>query len=152
MPILAAVDFDACSRAALAVARELANVRDAELVVVHVVTAGSVGSAERLAMRAAARGVSPDEFALENAARQLEDFLRGLGPPTRRERTRVEVGAPAERIREVVTEERASTVVIGTHGRGQVGHALFGSVARDVMSKLSCRVVAVHEPAPAESP
>ena len=77
----------------------------------------------------------------DEAARQLEKFLAlrrdrtvGWVPVLRR-------GDPREVILEEVTQRRADLVVIGTHGRAGVGHALLGSVAEFVLERARCDVL-----------
>lgn len=144
--LLVAIDLDASSKAALQVARAQARVGDARVLVLHVVTAAVAGSAPALALRAAAMGVDPDELALTEARRNLDRFLAASGAKADHEQIRLEVGSPGDVILTVANEVTASCIVLGTHGRGRLGHAILGSVAHDVMTRARCTVIAVHEP------
>lgn len=144
--LLAAIDLDASSKAALQLARVQAQYEHARVLVLHVVTAGAEGSAPVLAARAASMGVDPDELAMTEARRKLDLFLADSGARADQEEVRLEVGSPADVILTVADEVTASCIWVGTHGRGRLGHALLGSVAHAVMTRARCKVIAAHEP------
>ena len=58
--------------------------------------------------------------------------------------TRVELGAPAEKILEFVQKEKVDMIIMGAHGRKGLERAIFGSVANKVIKSASCPVLAVH--------
>ena len=62
-------------------------------------------------------------------------------------RAQLLVGVAHRMIVELVMDERADLVVIGTHGRGGLDRALLGSVADRVIRLAPCPVLAVREPA-----
>lgn len=148
--IVAAVDLDASSRAALQLARTQARIENARVLVLHVVTAAATGSAQALALRALSMGMDPDELAMNETRHNLDLFLSASGPRGVREEVRLEVGSPADSIVAVAKEVAASCIVVGTHGRSRLGLAILGSVARAVMTRSHCRVIAVHEPGASE--
>ena len=53
-------------------------------------------------------------------------------------------GDPADEIVRLADERSAGAVVMGTHGRSGVSHALFGSVTEATLRRLRCPVLAVH--------
>jgi len=62
-----------------------------------------------------------------------------------------EVGTPVERILDYIGTRHIDLVVIGTHGRGMVGHLLLGSVAERVVRRSPVPVLTVHRtPRPAD--
>ncbi|MBI2893593.1 MAG: universal stress protein [Deltaproteobacteria bacterium] len=93
-----------------------------------------------------------------------EEFLRGLGlrhmeaahravelqveraapRPELDVRTVVRTGVPAEAIPASATEERADLIVMGTHGRTGMQHALLGSIAERVVRRAPCPVLTVR--------
>lgn len=83
---------------------------------------------------------------LEQIASGLEDLPAGVGVHTA-------VGSPVDRILDYVRDHRVDLVVVGTHGRGMVGHLLLGSVAERVIRRAGVPVLTVHgQPDPAERP
>ena len=74
---------------------------------------------------------------LEQDARDLkvEYVLRPAG-----------AGGPYMEIVRYASEREIDLIVMGTHGRGFVAHALMGSVAESVVRKAPCPVLTVHHP------
>lgn len=60
----------------------------------------------------------------------------------------VDVGLPADEIRQYVEEHDIDLVVMGTHGRSGVDRVLFGSVTEAVIRGVDVPVLAVHVGAP----
>jgi len=58
--------------------------------------------------------------------------------------TEVVEGAPVEEIVDYAKEKNIDLIVMGTHGRGWLAHALMGSVAEKVVRKAPCPVLTVH--------
>jgi len=58
--------------------------------------------------------------------------------------------APSEAICDEVDQRRAQLVVMGTHGRTALTHALYGSTATSVVRHASCDVLTVRPPQSAE--
>jgi len=58
--------------------------------------------------------------------------------------TRVELGAPADKILEFAQKEKVDMIIMGAHGRKGLERAIFGSVANKVIKSASCPVFAVH--------
>jgi nucleotide-binding universal stress UspA family protein len=58
--------------------------------------------------------------------------------------TRVELGAPAEKILALVEKEKIDMIIMGAHGRAGLERAIFGSVANKVIKTAPCPVLAVH--------
>lgn len=55
-------------------------------------------------------------------------------------------GQPADEILNVVREEKADLIVMGTHGRRGLSRLLLGSVAEAVLRRAHCPVLAVKSP------
>jgi len=53
-------------------------------------------------------------------------------------------GTPASEIVDYASEHRIDLIVMGTHGRGVVGHAVMGSVAEKVVRTAPCPVLTVR--------
>src|SRR4029453_11201549 len=85
---------------------------------------------------------------LEAGARQQ---LEAVISPEDRERRRARgivltSNSPAAAIVEEAEEEGVDLIVLGTHGRGAIGHLLVGSVAERVVRTASCPVLTVRHP------
>ena len=61
--------------------------------------------------------------------------------------TELAVGPPAETIVRIAQEQGADLIVMGTHGRTGLRHALLGSVAEKVVRLAPCPVMTVRSPA-----
>ncbi|BDV42338.1 universal stress protein [Geotalea uraniireducens] len=55
-------------------------------------------------------------------------------------------GIPYDEILKKATEENASLIVMGTHGRKGIDHFLFGSTAERVVRSATCPVMSVRPP------
>lgn len=74
---------------------------------------------------------------------EMTHFLAGLQAKPARMNTVTREGGPQEVIRGQVSELGADLLVLGTHGRTGVAHALLGSVAEGFLTDPPCDVVAV---------
>ena len=54
-------------------------------------------------------------------------------------------GSPWDRIVEFARTKQADLIVMGTHGRAGIGHALIGSVAERVLRRAPCPVLVIRE-------
>ena len=124
--ILVASDFSATSEAAIDCARELALRLGASLHLLHVVD-DPAGAARR---GDAEQGL---------AARLTPEDRRVL-----RATTDVLVGPVAPTIVEMASSRDADLIVMGTHGRSGLAHALIGSVAERVVRTADCPVLTVR--------
>ncbi|NTX17898.1 universal stress protein, partial [Myxococcus sp. CA056] len=52
-------------------------------------------------------------------------------------------GSPRTVIPDVVAKSRADLLLLGTHGRAGIAHALLGTVAGDVLRDVTCDVLVV---------
>jgi len=140
--VLVATDFSEPSENALNYGRELARRFKATLHLLHVtdsVYLQYVGDAYP--------GISP-EFQAE-----IEDAARGEldGLITAEDRTDLHVKpvlrtglSPARVIVDYSREQAIDLIVMGTHGRGAIGHLLMGSVAERVVRTAPCPVLTIH--------
>ena len=115
----------------------------AEIVLLHV-----VAEPPRLA-EAYEMGFTPDRFvqAVSEEARRLmadmiakaADWKVPITPQVRR-------GVEFREIIEAARDHEADLIVMGTHGRTGLAHALLGSVAEKVVRKAPCPVLTVKHP------
>jgi nucleotide-binding universal stress UspA family protein len=90
---------------------------------------------------------------LEEARARLQLRANWLGQGAVAVAVRVVAGAPAQAIVDAARADRCTLVVMGTHGRTGIAHALMGSIAERVVRTAPCPVVTVRGPEqlPAES-
>jgi universal stress protein A len=144
--ILVPVDFEETSKEALAYASGLAQRFGAALSLVHVFDDVYASAA-----------YAPDVYAplppavRERVVGELQEKLSALLPTTGGHDNRAEVivGTPAKSIIEYAREQGADLIVMGTHGRRGLSHALLGSVAERVLRTAPCPVLTIRRPAAA---
>jgi len=139
--IILATDFSSEAEAAEAEAVRLARALNAELILVHVAVEsppyGDTAAGGRQLERVYADEARWAEGELAERARRLASE----GVPTGWRRR---VGVPHEQIVKAAQDERATYIVIGSHGRGRAGRFLLGSVAERVARTAACAVVIVR--------
>lgn len=130
--ILVPTDFSPCSLHALRYAEELARRFGAELIMLYVDFALTIYDLPD-------QGEPSARPALERAVDLLRehDFAaRGIAVH----------GVPADQIIRTAAAEHVDLIVMGTHGRSGVRHALMGSVAESVIRNAACPVMTVRAP------
>jgi nucleotide-binding universal stress UspA family protein len=139
--ILVPTDFSVLSCEAFSWATLLAKELKANIVIVHVISA-------KAAEEMTARPGNPWESVLEQEdTAMVESFqscLRSDIGQTVETQTLVEVGPAAEKIIEAAKEKDADLIVMATHGRTGLSHALMGSVAEKVVRKSLCPVLTIR--------
>ena len=134
------VDFSEASSGALDAAAGLARDASASLTLLHVDPIP--GSAIPEAMLA-----TPPELAHDLSAPADRPLAEWVARAERLGATRVEarrsVGQVAEEILALLAAEPFDLVVVGTHGRRGLGHALLGSVAEQVVRRAPCPVLTI---------
>jgi nucleotide-binding universal stress UspA family protein len=136
------IDFSEASRAAMEVAADLARRTGAELVLLHAYPIpgytfpdGSVVASPKMMQDLA-----------DQAQRHLEEWRvdaeKLVGAP--RVTAEKAVGEPAAEILAVAAARGADLLVLGTHGRTGLEHALLGSIAERVVRRARCPVLTVR--------
>jgi len=142
--ILVATDFSAPSDSALEYGRALALNFGARLHVLHVVevpvfSAGADGTAYDFTLI--------QESMEEDARKRLADLL---GPENGQPPAMTPVvttgPSPAVVITDYSTTADIDVIVMGTHGRGMLGHLFMGSVAERVVRIAPCPVLTLRNP------
>jgi nucleotide-binding universal stress UspA family protein len=130
--IVWATDGSDLADRALPLVTELALVHDSKIVVLHAneLLAGRFGAAPMLADESELRaslGRRVDELRAEGfeADLKIQTGIRGV----------------ADLIAEAAEELDADVIVVGSHGRGAVGGALLGSVAKRLLHIAKCPVL-----------
>lgn len=140
--ILVPVDFSETARAAMETAVDLAAKFDAEVLLVHAYPIpgytfpdGSAVASSRMLQELA-----------DEAARHLDEWRElALKAGAARVSTDTAVGDPAGEIVRLAAEKKADLVVMGTHGRTGIEHALMGSIAERVVRRAKCPVLTVRK-------
>jgi len=149
--ILVPVDFSAHSDLALRYATTLADRFGATVEVLHVVEDPFVSGAwssganvpnvpELLADLVRAARAKLDDMKTAAASKGLRFSTTVL--------TTVVTGEPADSISDYARTEKFDLIVMGTHGRRGLSHALIGSVAERVVRRAPCPVLTVREMTP----
>jgi nucleotide-binding universal stress UspA family protein len=138
--IVVATDFSRASELAVQYARTLALRFGASMHLVHVVE-------------------EPFPISPELYIHEIPDFRERLVTEARRQlgvsvaevpdiavTSEVLIGTVARRIVEAAATSDADLIVMGTHGRGALGHFLVGSVAERVVRTAGCPVLTVRDP------
>jgi len=139
--ILVPTDFSGLSCEAFSWATLLAQEFKAKIVIVHVISATA---AEEMT----AQPGNPWERVLEREdtamIKSFQSCLRSDFGQTVEAQTLVKVGPAAEKIIEAAQEKDADLIVMATHGRTGLSHALMGSVAEKVVRKSPCPVLTIR--------
>lgn len=142
--ILVPTDFSAVSDAALDYAIAIARRFGASLHLLHVLDDPFVGG-DTWGSEVYIAGVpAMRETLIEEASAKLSRVLahaQAKGIPARSE---VRLGRPATMIRDTAEKEASDLIVMGTHGRTGVTHALLGSVAEKMVRVAPCPVLTVR--------
>lgn len=142
--VLVATDFSETSESALNYGRELARTFGAGLHVLHVV--------ENAFMWVGPDAVGIDFVQLQadlevSARNTLNRLITTEDRDQLKAVTAVRSGnSPAFEIVGYAKEQGIDLLVVGTHGRGMVGHVLMGNVAEKVVRIAPCPVLTVHHP------
>jgi nucleotide-binding universal stress UspA family protein len=136
--ILLPTDFSESASHALRYGISFAREYKAELILLHVVETLSVGYASDLFPVPMAEVL--DEISgyakTEIAKLTAQAMERGVAA-----REVVLQGKPAAEIIRFAREQAVDMIVLGTHGRGVLDHALFGSTTERVVRKAPCPVL-----------
>lgn len=136
--ILCPIDFSGYAAVALREATALAKSMGAELTLLHAYQ----NPAYVLPMSGY---VGPTADMITKMRQQIGDELEGLAEGVRKQgitvQTQVVEGMPYKCIVDLAAEWKADLVVMGTHGRTGLSHALTGSVAERVVRTAHCPVL-----------
>jgi universal stress protein A len=130
--ILAPVDFHEHAMGALEVAKNIAQVNDGTVTLLHVVPMdepiGGKVYEEDFKKQAEKDGVRLAELAAKNMQGIKYEVL-------------TEIGDPATAIIDTAAKKAVGVIVMGTHGRKSLMRIMMGSVAEDVLRHAPCPVI-----------
>jgi len=138
------IDFSDASRAAMEIAADLARRFGAELVLLHAYPIpgytfpdGSVVASPKMMQELA-----------DQAQRHLEEWRAEAERLSGNPRVLAEkaIGEPAAEIVSFARGRGVDLLVLGTHGRTGLEHALMGSIAERVVRRAHCPVLTVRPP------
>jgi nucleotide-binding universal stress UspA family protein len=142
------IDFSDPSREALRVAVDLCAAFGAELTLFHsyqlpgyTLPEGSVVASPKMLQELADQA--------EAHLQEWKKIAEGMG--AKAVRTAKSVGEPASEIVAFAQEAHQDLMVVGTHGRTGLRHALLGSTAERVVRRAGCPVLTVHPEGKARS-
>jgi nucleotide-binding universal stress UspA family protein len=139
--ILVPTDFSDSARKALTYGVSFAKEFDAEVVLLHVVETLAVGYASDLFPVPMAEVFQEISGYARKELADLAAEARGKGVPVRE---LVVQGKPSAEILRVAQQETIDIIVLGTHGKGVLDQALFGSTTERVVRKAPCPVLTVR--------
>ena len=139
--ILVPTDFSEPAGAALTYARGLAEEFNGHLHIFHVVPEPYVypWGTEISTLPLADLMAQSEELANTRLAELIPKDQAPNGGLT----TSTAIGTPVDRILNYINESHIDLVVMGTHGRGPVGHLLLGSVAERIVRRSPVPVLTV---------
>jgi nucleotide-binding universal stress UspA family protein len=137
--ILVPHDFSETSEAAMRYGIELARTFGAKLHILHV--------SEKARFEMATEFPLGLDMSLEDAIRErLAKIMRSREQLELKPTFLVLSGAPYVEIVRYANDHAINLIVMGTHGRGPVAHAVMGSVAEKVVRSATCPVLTVRHP------
>lgn len=136
--ILVPSDFSESARLALRYGISFAREYQAELTVLHVVETIAVGYASDLFPVPMAEVFQEISGYARSELAKLAQQARDKGVTVVE---KVVQGKPAAEIIRVAREDTIDVIVLGTHGKGVLDHALFGSTTEKVVRKAPCPVL-----------
>ena len=140
--ILVPTDFSEPAESALKWATTLAREFDADIYLLHVVPEPyTYPLGGELSAMPLGDILTQAE---QSASERLHELAAETQLPPNRVVIRSAIGSPVEQIVETIAGERIDLVVLGTHGRGMVGHFLIGSVAERVVRRSPVPVLTLH--------
>lgn len=140
--VLVPTDFSDASDTAMRYGKALATAFGATLHVVHVIEEpyGQPWAVEAYGFSLAAL---QDEWVKE-ARTRLDASLSDDERRTLKATTTTVLGHPVMEILRFANDNAVDLIVMGTHGRGPLGHVVLGSVAERVVRKAPCPVLTVR--------
>lgn len=140
--VLVPTDFSETSDAALAYGKAFADAFGATLHIVHIIEEpyGQPWAVEAYGFSLSAL---QDEWVKEAAAR-MSKILTDEERTALKAATSTVLGHPVMEILRYAKDHDIDLIVMGTHGRGPLGHMVMGSVAERVVRKAQCPVLTVH--------
>ena len=137
--VLVPIDFSECSGKAVKYAVAFAKTFGAEIALVHV-TDPYIPSSEMVTVDIAALKKEMIDAA-EKELKTVCDETTTAVPS----KAILRVGRPFHEVIEVANELKPDLIIVGTHGRTGLSHALLGSTAERIVRHANCPVLVLRE-------
>ncbi len=139
--ILVPTDFSLHSCEAFTWAAFFARKFKSKVLILHVIS-------EKVANELISIPGNPWEAVLEREEKQMKEYFSAclvgdFGDAIEKE-TLVEVGSPHLKILDTASKRNISIIVMSTHGRTGIAHALMGSIAEKIVQRAPCPVFLVR--------
>lgn len=142
--VLVPVDFSETSDAALRYGKSLAQAFGASLHLLHVV---QEPYSQPWAVEAYGFSLATlQEDWIKDARARLDAAVTADEVKAMRVKSTTLLGHPVTEILRYAADEKVDLIVMGTHGRGPLGHMIMGSVAERVVRRAPCPVLTVRHP------
>jgi nucleotide-binding universal stress UspA family protein len=141
--VLVPTDFSDSARQALRYGMSFAKEYGAELVLLHVVENLTVGYASDLFPVPMAEVFQEISGYAKSELAKLGEEARARGITVQEQ---VVQGKPSAEIIRFASENEIDVIVLGTHGKGMLDQALFGSTTERVVRRAPCPVLTVRKP------
>ena len=138
--VLVPVDFSDCSLDALEYAALIAGRSKAAVKLLHVLEPVCYGLDFTLIHR------EERERMRDRCSTRLEELSSALSGAGLSSAVQIRGGVPVDSILDEARTWNSDLIVMGTHGRRGIAHALNGSVAEGVLRRAQCPVLAVRSP------
>jgi nucleotide-binding universal stress UspA family protein len=138
--IMVPVDFSDCSLDALEYAVAVAQRAQASVMLLHVMEPVSYGLDFTVPLPA------EREHKREALTERLAGLVAALDAANVKSESLVRGGLPRDSILDAARAWSADLIVMGTHGRRGLSHALYGSVVESVLRKSHCPILTVRSP------
>jgi len=144
--ILVPVDFAPASREVVEMAIAMAQKFDASIDFFHVWQPPAMLPMQLLVVpEAGGVPMAAEDVARSIAGAQLKELAAQVKADGVKEiRSHVGIGDPSSEIVELAGANKFDLIIMGTHGRTGIQHALLGSVAEKVVRRAPCPVLTVH--------
>jgi nucleotide-binding universal stress UspA family protein len=140
--ILVPIDFSPPAQTALDYAKSLASEFDSELFLLHVIATPEASWGAEAATYSWPSLIADLE---KDATAELNRLVPSGDPLAGRVTKELAVGVPVTGILDFAETHQIDLIVMGTHGRGTVGHLLLGSVAERVVRRSPVPVLTLHQ-------
>lgn len=141
--VLLATDFSEISRAAFDAAIDLAQKFGAKIVVTHVEDDHYLNMvSDHVAVGLSAEHIWKVQY--EHSKNRLDEFVEANMSGMVEAESEVRRGTPHDEIVRSAKEHHADLIVMATHGRGFISHAIMGSTTERVIRSAPCPVLAIN--------